>query len=46
MAAILYHMTLKLLGQIKVNKMYLCIIFIPYFYNTQEILHSRIFYLI
>ena len=31
MAAILYHMTLKLLGQIKVNKMYLCINFHPLF---------------
>ena len=32
MAAILYHMTLKLLGQIKVNKMYLCINFHPFIF--------------
>ena len=31
MAAILYHMTFKLLGQIKVDKMYLCINFHPLF---------------
>ena len=32
MAAILYHMTSKLLGQIKVDKMYLCINFYPLFF--------------